>query len=172
MNLEKSKDLDSIGYYLTEHLRVAGAYWSLTALECLKIKISEEKKRSLIDWLKKCQNEDGGFGGNTNHDSHMTSTHYAVLVLIQFDAITEFDTEKIANYVASLQNKEEGNFLGDSWGETDIRFTYCAISCLTLLNHLNKIDLDKACQYVQKCKNFDGSVFFPLFLYKKIMKNL
>ena len=36
LSLENSKDLDSIGYYLTEHLRVGGAYWSLTALFCLK----------------------------------------------------------------------------------------------------------------------------------------
>ena len=35
LNLENSKDLDSIGYFLTEHIRVGGAYWSLTALSCL-----------------------------------------------------------------------------------------------------------------------------------------
>ncbi len=36
LELENSKDLESIGYYLTEHLRVGGAYWSLTALACIK----------------------------------------------------------------------------------------------------------------------------------------
>lgn len=39
ISLEKSKDLDSIGYYLTEHLRIGGAYWSLNALACLGVKV-------------------------------------------------------------------------------------------------------------------------------------
>ena len=34
--LEDSKDLYSIGKYLTEHLKVAGGYWSLTGLAALK----------------------------------------------------------------------------------------------------------------------------------------
>lgn len=33
-------------------------------------------------WLFSCQNKDGGFGGNTHHDSHITSTHYALLISI------------------------------------------------------------------------------------------
>lgn len=34
--LEDSKDLYSIGKYLTEHLKIAGGYWSLTGLAALK----------------------------------------------------------------------------------------------------------------------------------------
>lgn len=34
--LENSKDLYSIGKYLTEHLKIAGGYWSLTGLAALK----------------------------------------------------------------------------------------------------------------------------------------
>jgi prenyltransferase beta subunit len=40
-----------------------------------------------VTWLKSCQNEDGGFGGNVKHDSHITSTHYAILVLLVFQQI-------------------------------------------------------------------------------------
>jgi geranylgeranyl transferase type-2 subunit beta len=35
LSLENSKDLHSIGKYLTEHLKVAGAYWSLTSVAAL-----------------------------------------------------------------------------------------------------------------------------------------
>jgi len=38
LGLDKSKDLDSIGYYLTEHLRMGGGYWTLFAIECNIIK--------------------------------------------------------------------------------------------------------------------------------------
>lgn len=67
---------------MTEHLRIGGAYWSLNALACLGVELPQEKKDYLIKWILSCQNEDGGFGGNTKHDSHITSTHYAVLALI------------------------------------------------------------------------------------------
>ena len=36
LGLEDSKDLYSIGKYLTEHLKIAGGYWSLTGLAALK----------------------------------------------------------------------------------------------------------------------------------------
>jgi geranylgeranyl transferase type-2 subunit beta len=35
MALDKSKDLESIGFYLSEHLKVAGGYWTINALACL-----------------------------------------------------------------------------------------------------------------------------------------
>jgi geranylgeranyl transferase type-2 subunit beta len=38
--LENSKDLYSIGKYLTEHLKVAGGYWSLTSLAALNHELS------------------------------------------------------------------------------------------------------------------------------------
>ncbi len=51
MSLDKNKDIDSIGYYLTEHLRVAGAYWTLTGLACIGETVKEDKKIELIKWL-------------------------------------------------------------------------------------------------------------------------
>jgi geranylgeranyl transferase type-2 subunit beta len=54
-------------------------------------------------WLKSCQNEDGGFGGNYGHDSHILSTHYAVLILIGFDRLKEVKLDKIVEYVSGLQ---------------------------------------------------------------------
>jgi len=60
-----------------------------------------------------------------------------------FDAIDEIDTEKLADYMASLQN-EDGSFCGEYSGEIDTRFSYCAISALKLLNKLDKINKEKA----------------------------
>jgi len=103
MALDKSKDLDSIGYYLTEHLRVAGGYWTINSLACLGMLdlILPEKRIELITWLKSCQNEDGGFGGNTDHDSHLTNTHYAVLTAILLDCLEELNVGKAVDYISS-----------------------------------------------------------------------
>lgn len=49
MALDKSKDLDSIGYYLTEHLRVGGGYWTINSIACLGMinLIPQDKKKEL-----------------------------------------------------------------------------------------------------------------------------
>ena len=156
LSLEKSKDLDSIGHYLTEHLRVAGGYWSLCSLSLFSHQLSSSKKDELLSWLQTCQNSDGGFGGNTGHDSHITSTHYAVLVFIILGGINLVKQEEVVNYIVSLQNSD-GSFNGDVWGEKDTRFSYCALACLALLGRLEAVDVEKACDFVLMCRNFDGA---------------
>jgi prenyltransferase beta subunit len=49
-----------------------------------------------------------GFGGNIGHDSHMTSTHYAILVLSQFSSLHLINKEAVVNFIAQLQNKDVG----------------------------------------------------------------
>ena len=100
MMLDKSKDLDSIGYYLSEHLRIGGGYWTINALACIKEEIPDIKKLELRRWLLSCQNSDGGFGGNTKHDSHITNTHYGVLLGILLDC--KINREAAAKYIAHL----------------------------------------------------------------------
>lgn len=36
--LDKSKDVDTIGMYLRNHLKIAGGYWCLTSLATLKVR--------------------------------------------------------------------------------------------------------------------------------------
>ncbi len=88
MALENSTDLYAIGKYLTEHLKMPGGYWSINALYCLKEYLPQDKIDKLTLWIKSCQNTDGGFGGNLGHDSHITATHYALLVLFIFDRVS------------------------------------------------------------------------------------
>lgn len=107
--LDQSKDVQSIGMYLRNHLKVAGGYWCLTSLEVLKVNWSNQvnlpdsKKAELIELFASCQNSDGGCGGNVGHDSHITATHYAVLVLAQFGALNKLDLDGIVKYIAKLQ---------------------------------------------------------------------
>jgi geranylgeranyl transferase type-2 subunit beta len=86
-DLEKSTDIDDIGNYLTSHLKMGGGYWSLTSLSVMKEELTEKKKDSIMEWLYECQNEDGGFGGNIGHDSHITSSHYSLLISIVLDRL-------------------------------------------------------------------------------------
>ena len=157
-HLENTIEKDEIGYYMNEHLRVSAGYWCMGSLALMGIPL-DAKKKDTLEILKKCFSPCGGFGGCVSHDPGLSTTHYAILQLALFDSLNDkeiADTDKTAEYVASLQ-KKDGSFMGDVWGEVDVRFTYYAASGLALLNKLHLIDTEKACEYVLRCCNPDGA---------------
>lgn len=155
-NLDKTRDKNSIGFFTCEHLKVSALYWGVTALNLIHA-IDKHNKEETIKLLNQCENENGGYGGSIGQDSHITSTHYAILVFSQLDALDQVKKEKVASYIKSLQN-EDGSFKADEYTETDSRFSYCAVAILKILGLLNSnyINLPKATEYVLSCQNFDG----------------
>jgi geranylgeranyl transferase type-2 subunit beta len=150
-----SQEGEDIGSYSYEHLRMSGAYWTLCGLSSLN-ELNSDRKEEIISWLLRCQHENGGFGGNIGHDSHITNTHYAVLILCLYKSLDLIDKGKIASYISSLQ-QPDGSFKGDEWGESDLRFVYCGLSCLKILKRLDLVNIDNSVQYVLSCKNFEGA---------------
>ncbi|KAJ5902272.1 beta subunit of rab geranylgeranyltransferase [Penicillium taxi] len=160
------KNLDSrkneLEYWLTEHLRLNGVYWGLTALYILGHPDALSREET-IDFVLSCQKENGGFGAAPGHDAHMLYTVSAVQILVTIDAVDELEKrgqggkEKVGSFIASLQNKDDGSFMGDEWGETDTRFLYGAFNALSLLGLMDMVDVSKAVTYVQSCENFDGA---------------
>ena len=56
-----ANDTESFEYVVSQHLRMSGIYWGLTAMCLLGRNINEEMKAELIvEWVLKCQNSDGG----------------------------------------------------------------------------------------------------------------
>jgi len=135
-------------------------------------KLDLHEKNKTIKFIEACQTETGGFGGSIGHDSHITSTHYALLILSQYGFLSKnkkeqnqntdlislnIDYDLIALFIKNLQ-QPDGSFKCDFYGEIDTRFSYCAVAVLKLLNKLNPefINLKKATEYVLSCQNFDG----------------
>ncbi|KAG2579891.1 hypothetical protein PVAP13_6NG311900 [Panicum virgatum] len=153
VTVEKKKD--SFESLVMEHIRLNGAYWGLTTLDLLH-KLHAVGAAEVVDWIMSCYHpESGGFGGNVGHDPHVLYTLSAVQVLCLFDRLDVLDIDKVADYVAGLQN-EDGSFSGDVWGEVDTRFSYIALCTLSLLHRLHKINMQKAVDFVVSCKNLDG----------------
>ena len=82
---------DEYDYWLTEHLRLNGLYWGLTALHLLG-KPDALPRAETIDFVLSCQHESGGFGAAPGHDAHMLSTVSAVQILATVDAFGELET--------------------------------------------------------------------------------
>ena len=81
---------DELDYWLTEHLRLNGVYWGLTALHLLG-RPDALPRQETIDFVLSCQHEDGGFGAAPGHDAHMLSTVSAVQILAMVDGFDELE---------------------------------------------------------------------------------
>lgn len=138
-----------VGY----HLKMSGVYWGLSALELLGT--LDFPREDIIEFVLSCRNSDGGFGGNTDLDSHLLYTLSAIQLLCLYDALDKIDIEATARYVSSMQ-RSDGSFQGDVWGEVDSRFSYISVHALALLRHLDDIDRESAIRWVLSCQNADG----------------
>ncbi|THV51596.1 hypothetical protein BGAL_0105g00100 [Botrytis galanthina] len=153
---------DELEYWHTEHLRINGLYWGLTALHLLG-RPDALPRRETIDFILSCQHKNGGFGAAPGHDAHLLYTVSAVQSLVMVDAVEDLEQnldgkgkDLVGKYLADLQNKDTGTFAGDEWGEEDTRFLYAAFNALSLLNSLHLVDVKKAVDYIISCANFDG----------------
>lgn len=81
---------DEYDYWLTEHLRLNGLYWGLTALHLLR-RPDALPRDETIDFILSCQHESGGFGAAPGHDAHMLYTVSAVQTLALVDAFDELE---------------------------------------------------------------------------------
>ncbi|KAK9413053.1 putative Geranylgeranyl transferase type-2 subunit beta [Seiridium unicorne] len=151
---------DEYEYWLTEHLRMNGLYWGLTALHLLRHPDALPRGET-IDFVLSCQHANGGFGAAPGHDAHMLSTVSAVQILALVDGLDELEKRGkgkaiTGKFMADLQNKETGTFAGDEWGEEDTRFLYGALNALSILGLRHLVDTDKAVSHIVACANFDG----------------
>lgn len=81
---------DELEYWLTEHLRLNGLYWGLTALHLLG-QPDALPRNEILDFVCSCLHENGGFGAAPGHDAHMLYTVSAVQILATLNAFEEFD---------------------------------------------------------------------------------
>ena len=82
---------DEYEYWLTEHLRLNGLYWGLTALHLLGHPDALPRDET-IDFVLSCQHDNGGFGAAPGHDAHMLYTVSAVQILATIDAFDALET--------------------------------------------------------------------------------
>ncbi|KAF2757233.1 terpenoid cyclases/Protein prenyltransferase [Pseudovirgaria hyperparasitica] len=143
---------DELEYWLTEHLRLSGLYWGLTALHLLR-RPDALPRDGILEYVISCLSDSGGFGAAPNHDPHILYTVSGVQILAMIDGFEELDRR--VQDIANLQT-DSGTFTGDEWGETDTRFLYGALNALSLLGRMDLVDVDKAVKHIQLCANFDG----------------
>ncbi|XP_074643711.1 protein farnesyltransferase subunit beta-like [Tubulanus polymorphus] len=133
-------------------------YWTLHGLELLGVPPPEDIAIDVANFLAKCQNKDGGFGGGPYQQSHLATTYGAVnaLCIIGTEhAYKIIDRKSLYKWMMSLRN-EEGAFRMHEGGELDVRGVYCAASVAKLLNLITPQLFAGTPQWVSKCQSYEG----------------
>ncbi|CUS22794.1 LAQU0S07e00232g1_1 [Lachancea quebecensis] len=157
------KSLDSkrqdYEYWLSEHLRLNGVYWGLTAL-CLLDAKDTFNKQEIIEFVRSCwDSKTGGFSAFPGHDAHIHTTLSGIQVLATYNALDEvLAGEMLKQCISFIKDNQlsDGSFQGDRFGEVDARFVYSALSALSILGALTPEVVDPAVAFIKLCYNFDG----------------
>lgn len=146
-----------IEYWLSEHLRLNGIYWGLTAVLLLQ----EDQvlaKEEVVKFVLECwDSKEGGFAPFPRHDAHLLSTLSGIQILANYGEheVLELKKTDLVKFIKGLQ-LPNGSFQGDRFGEVDTRFSYNAVSSLAILGELTKEVTEPAKEFVLRCQNFDG----------------
>lgn len=105
---------DEYDYWLTEHLRLNGLYWGLTALHLLRHPNALPRDKT-IDFVLSCQHESGGFGAAPGHDAHLLCTVSAVQILVLVDALDELEKRGKGNGKAQVGKCESRSVISRSY---------------------------------------------------------
>lgn len=84
----------SFEFYATEHFRMSGVYWGLTAMHLLG-KQRMMDTALIVDWVLSCQHSNGGFGGSERHDPHLLYTLSAIQILALCKALDRINKEHV-----------------------------------------------------------------------------
>ncbi|KAK4055693.1 Rab geranylgeranyltransferase [Microbotryomycetes sp. JL201] len=97
--LDERRDLS---YHMTQHLRMNGVYWGLTALALLN-KTDALPRQDMLDWVMSCFDpQAGGFAPHPGHDPNLHSTLSAIQILAIQDAMDLLDKNKIVTFWTSV----------------------------------------------------------------------
>lgn len=66
-------------YCITEYLCMSGVYWGLTSMFLMN-KQDMMEKDEIVEFVKSCQHDNGGFSASQNHDPHLLYTLSAIQV--------------------------------------------------------------------------------------------
>ncbi|KAF8781651.1 protein farnesyltransferase subunit beta-like [Argiope bruennichi] len=151
-------------HYLPSSLEVLDSsrswlcYWILHSIEILNEPIPEETKSQVIEFLKLCQDENGGFAGGPGQEPHLAPTYAAVnaLCILKCKAAYDvIDRAKLLNFLFRLK-KRDGSFRMHEGSESDIRGVYCALSVAMMTSIWSQELTKNTAHWVSRCQTYEG----------------
>ncbi|XP_002735484.1 protein farnesyltransferase subunit beta-like [Saccoglossus kowalevskii] len=133
-------------------------YWILHSLYLLGEQISEEQSSRVVQFLKRCQDPDGGFAGGPGQCPHLAPTYAAISALCTLgsqEAYDIIDRPKLQQFLLRMKTPE-GGFMMHDGGEIDIRGAYCAAVSASLTNVATKELFEGSSEWISSCQTYEG----------------
>uniref|UniRef100_A0A1B6DT40 Protein farnesyltransferase subunit beta n=1 Tax=Clastoptera arizonana TaxID=38151 RepID=A0A1B6DT40_9HEMI len=133
-------------------------YWIVHSLFLLNSSLAPDEVSNIIQFLGRCQNEDGGFGGGPGQMSHLAATYAAVntfCILGTKEAYAKINREGLRTFLWSVKNIN-GAFNMHVNGEADIRGVYCALSVARLTNTFTTDLFENSAEWIISCQTYEG----------------
>jgi protein farnesyltransferase subunit beta len=147
------------GYACLDASRPWLVYWIVHALDLIGSLASQRSKySSIVQFLGKCQDPQGGFCGGPLQLPHLAPTYAAVNALLAIgteEAYEAIDRPALYRFLMARKSAEGGFYMHDG-GEVDIRGSYCALSVASVTNLLTP-ELTAGCaEFLVRCQTYEG----------------
>ncbi|XP_024029506.1 protein farnesyltransferase subunit beta [Morus notabilis] len=135
-------------------------YWIIHSIALLGESLDTEMESNTIDFLRRCQDQDGGYGGGPGQMPHLATTYATVNSLITVgghEALSSINRDKLYTFLQRMKHPSGGFRMHDG-GEIDVRACYTAISVASILNILDDELVQDVGNYILSCQTFEGGI--------------
>ncbi|TVU35175.1 hypothetical protein EJB05_17052 [Eragrostis curvula] len=159
--------------YLTKGLRHLGpnfhvldanrpwlCYWMVHPLALLDEVLDDDLEDDIVDFLARCQDKDGGYGGGPGQLPHLATTYAAVNTLVTIGserALSSINRDNLRKFLLRVKDSS-GAFRMHECGEIDARSCYTAVSVASLVNILDDELAKGVGDYIARCQTYEGGI--------------
>ncbi|KAK9272849.1 hypothetical protein L1049_003227 [Liquidambar formosana] len=169
LELQRDKHIE----FLTKGLRQLGpsfcvldanrpwlCYWIIHSIALLGESVDDELENNAIDFLSRCQDPNGGYGGGPGQMPHLATTYAAVNSLITLGghrSLSSINRHNLYTFLLRMKDASGGFRMHDA-GEIDARACYTAISVASVLNILDYELVQNVGNYILSCQTYEGGI--------------
>lgn len=135
-------------------------YWMLHSIALLRDCVDDKLENDCIDFLSRCQDPKGGYGGGPGQMPHLATTYAAVNSLITLGghrSLSSINRRTLYDFLLRMKDRSGGFRMHDG-GEVDVRACYTAISVASVLNILDDELTQNVGDYISSCQTYEGGI--------------
>lgn len=115
-------------------------------------------RKTIINYIFKCENEDGGFGPIPLAESHAANTFCCISALCSLNALHLIDESSTVRFLVFRQT-ECGGLNGRINKKEDLCYSFWVFSCLYMLNKKDYIDNSKLYEFIERCYEKESGMY-------------
>ncbi|KAI3452423.1 hypothetical protein Pfo_009088 [Paulownia fortunei] len=135
-------------------------YWIIHSIALLGDCVDDKLENDAIDFLQRCQDPNGGYGGGPGQMPHLATTYAAINTLITVGghkSLSPINRKTLYAFLLRMKDASGGFRMHDG-GEVDVRACYTAISVASVLNILDDRLIQNVGDYIVSCQTYEGGI--------------